>query len=330
MRPLPLPVRRLFTISVVMYTLLTILMVVLTPSLTQRFYPLPVDQGPAWYYWQTGGFDQLGRISYWVGYLLHQVSVFYLLYRYRKQKQQENKGGLNRYNALILAVNGLFVLLHIIQTQLWYDGLAKDVPIWTSQGSVIVMLVLILYLMIPVRGLFWGKAFRPPETMLGLIRRYHGVFISWALVYTFWFHPSEGNWGLASGFVYMFLLFIQMNMIGTALHVRKGWVVLLEAFVTVHGTLITVYKENPIWPMFLFGFAAMFVFTQVHSWKLSGRLKVLVLLTYILSVLGVYGFIRGFEHIYEITFIPVALYGGALALLALGWLIERIKARRGT
>ena len=30
------------------------------------------------------------------------------------------------------------------QTHIWYDGLAQDVPIWTSQFSVIIMLVIIL------------------------------------------------------------------------------------------------------------------------------------------------------------------------------------------
>lgn len=44
--------------------------------------------------------------------------------------------------------------LHLVQTWLWYDGLAQDVPIWSSQGSVIVMLVLILFLEMPRRGLW--------------------------------------------------------------------------------------------------------------------------------------------------------------------------------
>ncbi len=43
---------------------------------------------------------------------------------------------------------------HLVQTWLWYDGLAQDVPIWSSQGSVIVMLVLILFLETPRRGLW--------------------------------------------------------------------------------------------------------------------------------------------------------------------------------
>ena len=69
------------------------------------------------------------------------------------------------------------LLLHILQTHLWYDGLAQDVPIWSSQYSVIVMLVLILFLMIPERGIFLGTKVRLPAPALGFIQRWHGL--SW-------------------------------------------------------------------------------------------------------------------------------------------------------
>ena len=47
-------------------------------------------------------------------------------------------------NYLALGVNGLFIVLHLVQTHLWYDGLAQDVSIWSALGSVVVMLVWVL------------------------------------------------------------------------------------------------------------------------------------------------------------------------------------------
>ena len=43
-----------------------------------------------------------------------------------------------------LLANTVFVLLHIVQTRIWYDGTAQDVHEATSFGSVTLMLVFIL------------------------------------------------------------------------------------------------------------------------------------------------------------------------------------------
>ena len=310
-------VKKFFIISIAGYAILAALTAILAPNL-QRFYPLPPDQGPSWYFWQIASPETLAIISYIGGYILHQIFVWAILFKVIKDKEKK----FSKYNKIMIIGNLIFTALHLLQTQLFYAGLAQDVAIWTSQGSVIVMLVFILYMLIPRRGLFWGKKFAPPETMRKFIEKIHGVFISWAIVYTFWFHPMDGNWGLMSGFIYLFLLFIQLSMFNSELHFNMNWIVLLEAFVTVHGTLITVYKSNPIWPMFLFGFMTMFIFTQMHGLKISKIVKFVFLSAYIISIGLVYGLIRGFEHIYEIFFIPVALYGGVIALLGIGKLIE--------
>jgi hypothetical protein len=315
-------VKRAFFYSAVGFGIITLVMILLTPRLVQLFYPLPEDTGASYYGWQT---EQAGiwvRVSYWLGYVLHQLAVWWLFFKGRRVEPA--LGRVSKWHLAMIGVNLGFVALHLLQTQLWYDGLARDVPIWTSQGSVIVMLVLVLYIMIPKRGLFWGRRFNPPQNMLNLIKKWHGLFISWALVFTFWFHPMDGNWGLVSGFIYMFLLFIQMNLFNTTLHTNRLWIVLLEVFVAVHGTLITVYKDNPIWTMFLYGFLWMFVLTQLHTLELPSWLRWGTLLVFLASMALVYGYIRGFNHIYEVTFIPVALYGGVGGLLVIGWIWDRI------
>ena len=131
-------------------------------------------------------------------------------------------------------------MLHLGQTHLWYDGLAQDVPIWTSQGSVIVMLVLMLVMLTPRRGFILGKVISLPTGGMKFLYAVHGIFISWALIYTFWFHPMEGTYGLLSGFFYMYLLFIQMSLFRTKIHLSMKWLILLETMVALHGTLISV------------------------------------------------------------------------------------------
>lgn len=313
--------RTVFLGSLAAFAALTVLTAALTPLLV-RFYPLLPDAGPSWYYWQLPSPTWYTRLSHWLGYGVHQLVVWALLLT--RDHDRVRGTSVGRRNLSILGVNLLFVCLHLVQTQLFYDGLAQDVPIWTSQGSVIVMLVLILFMMIPRRGLVWGRAFRAPARTLRFVQHWHGLFISWALVYTFWFHPMDGNWGLLSGFVYMFLLFIQLSLFDAPVHRNGTWIVVLEAFVAVHATLITVYKDNPIWPMFLFGFLTMFVLTQVHTWKLPSWAKWTVLGLFLAAIAAVYGFVRGFDHLYEVTFIPVALYGGTIGLLLLGLVVERI------
>ena len=315
-------VKKTFTISLILFALITVAMVLLTPIVT-RVYPLGEDQGASWYFWKLPETQSLIRFSYWSGYLVHQLCIFALFFAGRKDKPE--KGKVSRFNLIVLALNVLFVILHQVQTVIWYDGLAQDVPVFSSQGSVIVMLVLVLYIMIPRRGLFFGKKFTPPQNMYKFIQKWHGLFISWAIVYTFWFHPMEGNWGMVSGFVYMFLLFIQLSLFNTKQHFNVKWIVLLEVFVALHGALITVYKENlnmmesssdHVWAMFLFGFLVMFVLTQMYTFKWSKAINWLISILFIGAVALVYGFIRGFNHIFEISFIPVALYGGVLLLLA--------------
>ena len=106
-------------------------------------------------------------------------------------------------------------LMHWLQTQLWYDGLAIAVPEVTSQGSVILMLVLILILETPRRGLILGKKVKFHKRFMQVVREYHGYIISWAIIYTFWYHPMENTLGHLAGFFYIFLLLeLQQIMYG--------------------------------------------------------------------------------------------------------------------
>lgn len=44
---------------------------------------------------------------------------------------------------------------------------------------------------------------------LDIVRRYHGYLFSWALIYTFWYHPMKNTFGHLASFFYMFALLSQ-------------------------------------------------------------------------------------------------------------------------
>ena len=103
----------------------------------------------------------------WVMYLAHQISIWAIIYFAQKNKYRflrKNKHGPLKYTLYALAITLTFVSLHLIQTQLSFDGLAQDVPILTSQGSVIVMLAIVLVIETQRRRLFLGRKAGKPFT----------------------------------------------------------------------------------------------------------------------------------------------------------------------
>lgn len=169
-----------------------------------------------------------------------------------------------------LGINALFIVLHLVETQFFFDGLAQDVPIWTSQYSVILMLVVVLIIETRRRGLFLGRTVQKPFTVqvTAWFRRNHMYLFAWALVYTFWFHPMATDPQLLSGFFYMFLLFTQVSLAWTQVHFMKWWIVVLESYVSIHALIVAVYNtlffgSADIWPMFFLGFTFMFILKQI-------------------------------------------------------------------
>ena len=116
----------------------------------------------------------------------------------------------------------------------------------------------------------------------------------------------------------MFQLLVQGSLFFTRSHVNRWWTLTLELSVVVHGTLVAVLSSGPhgLWPMFLFGFLAVFVITQMHGVGLSRRTTVVLGAGYIVAVAGVYS-LRGWDRLFEVTWIPIIEYGlvGVVALL---------------
>lgn len=251
-------------------------------ALETTFIP---DQGASWYFWQLPNPTLISRASVWILYSLHQVMFWGLIY-YAQTRVQTYTKGLHPVNVWALGMNALFLVLHLIQTHLFYDGTAQDVSIWSSQFSVILMLVFILTMENQRRGLFFGKKAPLPQSVVGFLKSYHGYIFSWAAVYTFWYHPMVNTPGHLVGFLYMFFLMLQGSLFLTRAHLNRNWMVTQEVMVLVHGTMVAWYQGNGIWPMFFFGFGFLFVATQVWGlgwprWAEWGSLAVFILLAVI-------------------------------------------------
>lgn len=319
-RPLPQQERsanRALWGGIIFSFLFTAFIWVLRPYLPQIDF-LP-DTGASWYYWKLPEPTFWSRATAWGFYVMHQVAFWAVIYVAQKERPKYTRG-LHRINVIALAVNAVFIVLHLFQTMIWYDGLAQDVSIWSSQGSVVLLLVLVLLMENQRRGLFFGKGKRIGwlNEAGRVVRKYHGYIFAWGIIYTFWYHPMESTLGHLLGFLYTFLLMLQGSLMFTRVHVNKYWTVALELTVLVHGTLVAVMQGNGIWPMFFFGFAGIFIITQMHGLGLSRWVRWGFVLAYAAGVVIVYSG-RGWAALNEIVRIPVIDYVLVFVIALLIW-----------
>nr|MCM0592823.1 hypothetical protein [Gloeotrichia echinulata DEX184] len=296
-------------------------------SIPASIIKLP-DQGLSWYYWKLPHPTFWSRATAWGMYFTHQLSIWICIW-WAQQTKLKYKTVLHPVNYLMLAINGIFIALHFLQTYIWYDALAQDTSIWSSQGAVIFLLVFVLILETPRRGLFFGQSIAFREQFLQIIKQYHGYFFSFAAIYTFWYHPMEATWGHLMGFLYMFLLLLQSSLIFNRIHINRWWTFTLEIMVLVHSVVVAWMMGRGKWPMFLFGFFGILIITQMHGLPIGNWAKRTMYGTFLLSVLLVYGLTeRGFGRLYEITQIPIiefALVGVIYLIFSFGfWVISHL------
>ncbi|GCE50307.1 hypothetical protein EI42_04786 [Thermosporothrix hazakensis] len=280
--------------------------------------PKPAND-PSWYYWKLPAPTIAAEVTAWGGYLLHQLFSWGVIW-YAQTRRLHYSHTLHTVNKVALAGNALFILLHLLQSLLWYDGLAANVSVFSSQGSVIVLLVWVLLMENPRRGLFFGKKLPLQQRVIQFARKYHGYFFSWAIIYTFWYHPTENTPGHLVGFLYMFLLMLQSSLFFTRVHINPYWTFVQEILVLAHGTLVALMQANGLWPMFFFGFAAIFIITQMHGLRLKSWIKWGLTLLLLVGAIVVYS-MRGVQRLWELVAIPLIDYPAVLVLFLLLGLI---------
>jgi len=291
--------------------------------LLARIELLP-DQGMAWYYWKLPDPTFWTRFSAWGLYFAHQIAFWWMIWYSQKEKSKYTTG-LHKFNYWALGLNAAFILLRVVQTHLWYDGLAQDVSIFSSQGSVIILLVWILIMENSRRGMFFGKKAPISKEINRFARKYHGYFFAWATVYTFWYHPSVSTPAHLWGFFYMFLLLLQGSLFFTRIHINKYWTFVQEFTVLIHGAIVAYFQGNGMWPMFAFGFGGIFIITQLYGLGLKKWQHRTFIGIYVLTALYVYNgrWIQGFL---EVIRIPAIDYILVFVLAGIFWLIIKAMA----
>lgn len=289
----------------------------------------PQEKGESWYTWQSPEPGVGGYLSSWLCYLGHQFTVWALIYKAQYQKTTYSSK-LRRFNWELLAVNGFFHILHLIQTHVFYTALADSVTVWSSQASVIAILVFALLIMNDrPRGLFFGKRIPLPKSVTRLVSKYHAYLFAWGTIYTFWYHPMENSFGHLLGFAYTGLLMLQSSLIYTPIHMNQYWILILEIWVILHGPTISVQKNDGAWAMFTFGFLIVFAGTQIFVfpwWPKAKKwfwVRLIPILAVIGAAVGVFVAADNVSNLYRIVFIPLALWGLVFVETGLIWVVFR-------
>ena len=283
-----------------------------------RIEHLP-DAGAAWYYWKLPEQQLSSQLTAWGFYLLHQLFFWGLIWWAQANRDKlRDRGRMHAVNWIGLGGTAAFGALHYVQTAIWYDGLAQDTSVFSSQASVVLLLVFVLMIEAPRRGLFFGSAGRSLAGIRPFLIRYHGYYFAWAITYTYWFHPMETTTGHLFGFFYTFLLMIQGAFVFTRVHTNRWWTVTLEVMVLLHGTVVALTAGQEFWPMFFFGFLAMFVITQMHGLGLSRAVRAVIGTLAVVAVVAVYSQ-RGWGNLNEVARIPVIDYVLVFVLAMLIW-----------
>jgi uncharacterized membrane protein YhdT len=310
--------------GILISVIFTVIIAVTAANLSH--FPIVGRTGIAFYYpWQLREPNSIAQLTAWGGYLLHNIIAWVIIYLAQREKPKFGNN-LHWFNRAMIVTHVIFIILHIVQTQLFYDGLAQDVPEVTAQGSVALMLIFIILFETPRRGLIFGKKFKFKENFVQVVRKYHGYLFAWATIYTFWYHPTEGSWGHLIGFLYMFMLFVQSALIFNRAHLNRWWTFSLEAFVVIHGTVVAVLQGNGLWPMFAFGFGAMIVLTQMYGLGLNTWTKRGLAIGFLTLVVLYYALARNIAGLNEVIRIPVIDYAVVFLLygiyLFINWIIS--------
>lgn len=311
------------SLGLVAALILTFFVWVVSTTFTDVQATLLPDQGAGWYYWKLPDPTLITRLSVWIPYIVHQVGFWALIWKAQRSGITYQKA-VHPINIVALLWNAAFVIVHLIQSYWFYDGLAQDVPIWSSQGSVILMLVWIIFMLNDERGIFLGKKAPFKQHVVDFAKKYHGYIFAWAITYTFWYHPTEGTFGHLVGFFYMFLLLLQGSLFFTTLHVNRYWRVFLETLVLFHAVTVAINQGTRIWPMFLFGFWGSYILIYLWGMKLSKISIWINIAVFALAWIVVWSQM-GFSNAHQTLWIPIIYYVSVFLLYGILFTAIKIK-----
>ena len=193
----------------------------------------------------------------------------------------------------------------------------------------IMMLFVIIALENRRRGMFFGKKLNFSTEFYGWLRRYHGYAFSFAVIFTFWFHPMVPTFGHIFGFLHVIRVMLQGSLMFTRAQLDRKWNFLLELIGLPHAALIALGQGTGIVYMFLFGFLTIFIVTQMHGLGLKAWVNYLFGAGYLLSILFTYLVLRAPYQANEIIRIPAIEYLMVFLMYGFWWLGARLLGQFG-
>ena len=314
----------------IIFSLLLCVAIVALGGVLSQFEIIPLPDDPLVYEWQLAEQTAWGRLTAWLGFALHQLLIWgAIIYAQTRYSKRDYRNTPRPVNLWAVAINLVFIVLHYLQTMFFYDAIAQDLPSWTAQFAVALMLIVILGMENQRRGLFFGKKVKFRRAFTDGLRRYHGYFFSFAVIYTFWFLPMVPTWGHLIGFIHVVLVMAQGSLMFMRVHLNKRWMFLLEILVLPHAFQVALNQSSNIWPMFFFGFSAIFLVTQMHGLGLKRWVRQLFYGSLMLLALYVYLVVREPYQVNEVIRIPLIEYLVLFIMywiyLAGAWITSRIR-----
>jgi hypothetical protein len=121
---------------------------------------------------------------------------------------------------------------------------------------------------------------------------------------------------------------VQGSLMFTRIHLNKWWTGFLELWVVVHGTTVAVTAGNGSWAQFGFGFAAMFIVTQMHGFGFSKAMRWAFVACYAAGVAITYAFVRPLSGAHEILRVPMVEYALVFVFAVVVWGLLAVVSRR--
>ncbi len=91
-----------------------------------------------------------------------------------------------------------------------------------------------------------------------------------------------------------------------------------------HGALVALHQGKGMWPMFAFGFGAIFFLTQMYGLGWGRLRRRLAWVVYLVLLVGAYTWTERLGKLHEVLYIPITDYGLAALFLLVGVTLERV------
>ena len=274
----------------------------------------------------------------WLCYLCHQLPHIWIVWR-AVILQPGYSNQWRWFNWALFKLNLAAIVVKFIQTNTTYDGMSAHLPLAFGIGTVAGMLACVYTMRIPTRGLLFGFGSRIQciNEAARFMRKWHGLYISFALVNDFWYHPFEATAGHQLGILNDALLLWQSTLIYTHAHRNKFWTLALELLVLPHSACIAFTRSNGVMAgQFGFGYLLILIMHQMHEAVFSRLQKVLLALTAVVAIgltyssrvlVGLPGTRwedgKGFNAIAEIFYLPMLHFVASFLLLpAIYWMFK--------